>query len=128
MLNCLNLNFGVALHKHCLRTCVYDEANVCIKAKKGNKKGIKEQISKYKKDGFPGNYGLLEATVIISEINNPNASTIFNDWWQEYINTGSFRDQLSLPYTLWKKNIQIDAIGTLGNCVYTNKHFYILSH
>ncbi len=128
ILNSLNLEYGISLHMHSIRCDVYKEAKKCIKLKKGNKKKIRKQIKSYSKEEMPKNYGLLEATVILSEISNEKAKKIFNDWWNEYLTSESFRDQLSLPYVLWKNNIKIESIGTLGNSVYANEHFYITPH
>jgi len=128
MFNSLNLDYGISMHNHYLRNDVYDEANNCIKFKKGNKKYIKIQMKNYKENGFPNNYGLLEATIIVSDLNNVVAKGIFNDWWSELIGSKSMRDQLSLPYVLWEKNITIDKIGTLGNNEYANENFFIISH
>ena len=126
--NSLSLTYGISMHKHCLRNDVYDEAENCIKYKKGNKKFIKEQMRNYELAGFPHNYGLLEATIIISDTKNEYAKKIFEDWWSEFVNSKSMRDQLALPYILWKKGILVDDIGTLGENEYGNDSFMIFSH
>ena len=128
MFNSLNLDYGIAMHTHYLRNDVYDEAKSCIKFKKGNKSFIIKQMRKYKENGFPEQYGLLEATIIVSDVHNSMSKDIFDCWWNELVESQSMRDQLSLPYVLWKKNIKIDKIGTLGDNEYANTNFFIISH
>ena len=49
---------------------MFSEAEVCKLYKKGNKKGIDEQISRYKSEGFPKNFGLIEGSVIVRKLKN----------------------------------------------------------
>ena len=118
--NEINNKIGIAMHKHCCRNCIYDEAKILKIVKKGNLKKLDEQIQKYKNKRFPEKYGLLEANVIVTDLNNNYAKKIYNDWWEEFASTKSNRDQISLPYILWNNNVEIDKVGTLGNNVYDN--------
>ena len=38
------------------------------------------------------------------------------------------RDQLSLPYTLWKNNIKMNILTTLGDNVYKNPKIRKINH
>jgi hypothetical protein len=105
---------GVAMHRQSMRTCVYKEGKILVKLKKGNRRNIIEQLKKYRSDGFPKNWGLYEGCVIASDLRNSKSSEIFNLWWQEYLHSGSFRDQLSLPYVLWKNGYSASDIGDFG--------------
>lgn len=128
MINLLNPQIGLGLHKHARRDSIYNEAKVLNIYKKGNKNQINEQVSFYRKNKFPHKYGMLEATIIISEISNETAKQIMLEWWEEFFSRKSYRDQLSLPYILWKKNITIDDVGVLGNNLYKNPKFQIIEH
>ncbi|EPH66789.1 hypothetical protein D932_00011 [Enterococcus casseliflavus 14-MB-W-14] len=119
---------GLAFHRHFQRDCLYQEAEVLKLYKKGNATAIDEQIQRYKKVGFPINYGLPEATVIVSDLNNLNSKKVFNQWWEEFIKTGSFRDQLSLPYVLWKNNILVSEVTKLGKNLYRSAKISVKSH
>ncbi len=127
LINNLKLDYGVAFHSHVLRNCIYDEINACIKFKKGNKNRLLEQKEKYLKEKFPKDYGLLEATVIVSK-ENTISKEFFDSWWDNFINSKSYRDQIALPYTLWKMDLKTSEISTLGNNVYMNRYFYVKVH
>lgn len=116
---------GIALHKHRFRHCIYDEFEACKILKKGNQKHLQEQIEQYKKEGFPKKYGMAECGVIVLDLHNKMAKEIFNDWFLELLNTSSLRDQISLPFVLWKKNIQVEQITTLGNNIFQNPKIII---
>lgn len=117
---------GIAMHKHSIRNCIYEESKRCIEIGKGNKNGINNQIKKYKEEGFPKNFGLLEATIIVVDLKNDKAKVIFDAWWIEFCNTNSKRDQLSLPYVIWKLGYKMSDFGILGNNEYLNPKFRIV--
>lgn len=127
-INNINTKTGLAIHRHCGYDCIYEEVKNCIANGKGNSLNLKKQINRYKKQGFPRNYGLLECNVLVSDLNNNVAIDIFNNWWNEYIYTESKRDQIALPYTLWKNDIEINDIGNLGYNVNKNYKIKINSH
>lgn len=108
---------GIGMYVHNCRDCVYAEAKVCQLFRKGNKKKINEQICRYRQEGFPEHFGLREATVIVSDMANVTGRMIFDKWWEELIFSSSNRDQLALPYVVWKNNISFDDFGFLGNDV-----------
>jgi hypothetical protein len=46
---------------------------------------------------------------------------LFDDWWEE-VNKYSFRDQLSLPYVLWKHSIVPHSLNdNINKNIYINK-------
>jgi hypothetical protein len=44
------------------------------------------------------------------------------EWWKEFIEY-SKRDQISLPYVLWKNGIKINDVNELGKDLSTNYAF-----
>lgn len=124
----VNKEIGISLHKHQYRDCVYNEIEACKLLKKGNYKLLKEQVERYKAEGFPNNYGMLEGTVIVSDLNNDKATNLLNEWWEEFKNSESLRDQIALPYVLWRNNIKIDDVGNLGNNLYKNPKIRVYLH
>ena len=124
----INENVGIAMHKHQFRDCICDEIEVCKIKKKGNYKEMKRQVEKYVQNGFPKKFGMLEATIIVTDLKNKVAKKILNDWWDEFISTESLRDQISLQYIVWKNKLKIDDIGVLGNNLYRNPKFRINIH
>lgn len=119
---------GLAMHKHYARDCAYDEADICIYNGKGDKQAINEQMEEYEKDGFPRKFGLLEATIIVTDLKSINSKKIYDEWWREFYNTNSKRDQLSLPYILWKNKYIISDVGIIGENEYLNPKFRIKKH
>lgn len=124
----INPKVGMATHKHSCRKCVYDEVDVCRAVKKGNSEKLLTQFNKYKEEGFPKGYGLLECNVLVTNLDSEKAKFIYKEWWDELVDSGSGRDQTSLPYVCWKNNIEIDDIGTLGLNVYKNPKLKVYAH
>lgn len=124
----INKDIGISLHRHQFRDCIYNEIEACRLLKKGNYKLLKEQVEGYKKEGFPNNYGMLEGTVIVSDLNSDKATNLLNNWWEEFKNSESLRDQIALPYILWKNNIKIDEVANLGNNLYKNPKIRVYLH
>ena len=101
-INMINENVGIAMFKHHTRKCIYMEEKVLNIYGKGNKEKLECQVQKYRKDGFPENFGMLEGNVIVSDLKSINSMKILNEWWKEFKDSESLRDQISLPYELWK--------------------------
>lgn len=92
--------------KHPRRICAYEEASVCSRMRLDSTSVIKNQIDRYKSEGFPENFGLAMGGIIIRK-HNKKSKAISELWWEE-IKKGSNRDQLSFNYCLWKLNETID--------------------
>lgn len=119
---------GIAMHRHHARECAYQEALACHFYKRGNYDKILEQLDRFRKEGFPENYGLCEATVIVYDLKNPIAKKLSNQWWDEYIKSGTKRDQIPFPYILWKNGFKIEDVGDLGNDLMGNPKFLVIGH
>lgn len=128
MINVISPKFGFALHQHVSRDCVYDEVQSCKYAKKGRIEKLEEQVIRYRNEGFPSHYGLLEATVILTDLHSSVALDIQDKWWQEFTASESRRDQISLPYVLWKNNIMPSDINKLGCPIQQNPKFRKYNH
>ncbi len=118
-------SLGIALHKHCFRNCIYDELEACKILKKGNIFKLQNQIENYKKENFPSHYGMAECGLIITDLKEEVAKEIMRDWFLEFFHSSSLRDQIALPYILWKKNIKVEQITTLGNNIFQNPKMII---
>lgn len=128
MVNMVNEKTGLAFHRHNPRICIYDEVEACKIVKRGNIKLLEEQIKDYSKQGMPREYGLLEATIILSDLKNETSLHILDEWWKEYLKSGSKRDQIALPYVLWKLGYLIDDVGNLGYALNRNPKFRKVKH
>lgn len=117
----------IAIHKHQVRTCIYDEAKAIYAAGKATRKMLMAQTEKYKKDGFPTNFGLFETNIVIRKHNDLECKKIMEDWWNE-MSIWTKRDQLSFTYSLWKNDKTADYILSLGNNSRRNPFFIVDSH
>lgn len=100
-MNCRENNISLFLGKHPTRNCIYEEAKVVVKTKKDTADNVDPQIERYKKEGFPKNFGLSQNCIMIRRHNDKKCIETMNMWWEEVLH-GSYRDQLSLFYVLWK--------------------------
>jgi len=118
------LKSGFAALKHPKRNCLYAEARTCIAAGNDNPEIIAKQVTRYEQMGMPQNSGLMESGVLIRE-NNPEINEINESWWAE-IKEYSVRDQISLPFVLWRSGRAWDVIG--GGNVRQNHNFIFYRH
>ena len=107
---------GIAIHKHPLRSCIYEEGLRLIASKRGNidYQGLRRQMKRYLEDGMPREYGLFECTMIVRDNSNSIGKQITEEWFEEYLQ-GERRDQLSLTYVLWKNAIPSGDVGILND-------------
>jgi hypothetical protein len=96
-----NLDVDVIAYEHGPRSCLFEEAQFCLDRGVGVASDIERQIAAYRKRGMPEGFGLFEGNVIYRK---PEARQ-FNEFWWDQINTYSIRDQISMPYVLWRHNI-----------------------
>lgn len=126
--NKIDKNVGISMHSHSIRKCIYEEAEVLKLLKKGNINNIDKQMEKYRSNHYPVHNGLAEANVIVSDLKNDNAIKIFQEWWKEFLESASMRDQLSLPYVVWKCGYKMDQLISLGKNVYDNPKIVVRMH
>jgi hypothetical protein len=114
----------IALHKHYMRKCAYEEAVACGSLNLDDQETISKQMAKYYiREGYPRNNGLAECTIILRR-HTPKIEELNNLWWEE-ISNGSRRDQLSFNYCCWKLGIEYNKMeGT----VYNSPHFGYTRH
>lgn len=128
MIRNISKYYGVAFFKHGIRNSIFDEIQICKIIGKGNPNKLEEQSRRYKKKGMPDDYGMLECNIFVVDLKNEMSNDIMNCWWEEFYTSQSGRDQISLPYVLWKKRIPINAIGTLGNDMHTFAKVQLCMH
>jgi hypothetical protein len=101
---CLSKQRTFASFKHPDRNCTYEEANACIKLLKDHPDRLRMQVDSYRQDGFPAHYGLLE-TSCVARVQNAEVAQINESWWQQ-VAFWSCRDQVSLPYVIWRSRFK----------------------
>ena len=118
---------GLALHFHNQRDCIYDEYWAVKYKKKADPKVMKLQLDNYRNAGFPKHWGLFENTILIRNHHNIAIESLMQRWWLEYNNYPT-RDQLSLPYLVWKMGLKFNDICILGNNLSMNPRFNRKQH
>lgn len=118
-------NGVIAIPKHQDRNCAYAEARLCIKEGRVNKEITEQQMARYAADGFPEKFGLTENGIIFRRHYDQKVIMLMESWWGEYC-SGGRRDQLSLPYLIWKKNIGVALMAETARN--NNKYFRITLH
>lgn len=93
----------VAFHRHPQRDCVYAEALACIEREKDDPAVIARQVLGYAAEGFPAHGGLPATGVVLRR--HTRLVAAFNRRWEEELERGSRRDQLSVTYALDRTEI-----------------------
>jgi len=94
---------------HPRRSCVYEEAEACLRYKKDDIEKIKTQVREYRELGLESGAGLAETMLVITSPNRLETKLFFEQWWAELLKH-SKRDQLSLPYVLYKNKISYHSL------------------
>lgn len=100
----------IALYQHPYRDCSFAEAQECAAIGHDWLWRIKAQMESYRRQGYPEAAGLFEATVLIRAHHKASICALMADWWTEYVR-GVRRDQISLPFLLWKHGVQVCNLG-----------------
>lgn len=117
-------NREMLLFSHPERICLYEEADVCIEQKKDFEQDILSQINNYREEKIPENYGLFCGGILVRNHNLEKISNAMELWWQ-HINNYSVRDQISLPYVIYKAGLKVDLNPQY---IYSNEWFQISKH
>ena len=96
------------IRQHPARDCAYAEAAWLIKKGWFDEANISRQVEFYKKDGFPPHNGLYYSAHIFRR--HTKALREFSKLWWKQIEEFSYRDQISLPYAVWKHNVKVSFI------------------
>jgi hypothetical protein len=81
---------------------------------------VRNQVGKYIAEGIPYDFGMFASGFMIRD----NSLKDFELLWFDQVKNNSHRDQLSLPYALWKTGIKPSLIPwiTLNQYVTIGKH------
>lgn len=111
--------YDIAILKHRLRNCIYQEAEVCATRHLDSPALIHEQVQSYRKQNFTENQGLAEACLILRR-HNRAVENFNNAWWSEYCRY-SARDQISLMVAAQKSSVAIHLVTPVR---FENPYFY----
>lgn len=94
----------LVLHKHQFRNTARAEATECANINFDTPEVLLTQVAYYAKEGFRDNVGLYASSCMI--MRNTDACRQLSELWWEEICHWSRRDQVSLPYCLWRLGLQ----------------------
>ena len=121
----INSNKDIGLFKHSIRNNVYQEIDINL-ANNKIKKIDKDKILKfYKKNKYYSFNDLSENCVILRKHNSKKLFKTMTCWWR-LLRFFIKRDQISLPYTLWK--YKVSKIVFNVNLRKKNSYLYIFPH
>lgn len=115
-------SFVVPKHNCC--GCIYKEAETVLKQGKDSRDVVDAQMSEYRSEGFPEHFGMSENGIFIVR-NDEWSRGLMDMWWGE-IRDKSYRDQLSLPYCMWKYGS--DRVKWLPEMTYESAWFTKARH
>lgn len=120
-------NSAMATFENPHHDCIYTEGKYMVYYNRVNKKAIEKQVGDYCKDGFPAHYGMREFSIIYRNLHDEECYEMMKEWWH-HCNIYTMRDQISLPYILWKHGKNIDYIKSLGENWRWNPRFIFKEH
>lgn len=101
---------SIYVPQHPNRKCIYAESEAVIAMKKDTREIIKPQLDRYKSEGFPKDFGLLQSNIMIRKHNEKDCIKFMEEWFSE-VKNGSHRDQLSFNYVQWKnQDIKVEYL------------------
>jgi hypothetical protein len=117
----------MALFKHPWRTCAYAEIDECVRVGKIGEAEASKARSHLRLAGFPRDYGLWACGMVARRTHSNVLQAFVGPIWFE---TTSHlpRDQIWLPYVLWKIQKSINRVHTIDADIYNNKWFKFRRH
>jgi hypothetical protein len=96
---------GRYLFRHRRRTCAYREARVCMVRGRIPRKSYRQEVALMQAAGFPQEAGLYVNTVMVQRMGDAITDGM-NEAWLAHVSTLSGRDQISLPFEMWRAGLQ----------------------
>ena len=109
------------------RRCIGKEVYASIKSPKYRLEPLIPQVKSYIAEGFPKDFGLYMSGVIMFNIKDAKVIEFCELWHSEIIKHAVAvpQCQISLPYVLWKTEIQFDINS---DCIYDLRFYNIFHH
>lgn len=100
-------SLNITFKKHPVRDCYIDEAEACIRLRKGDPGLIYGQMTLYQIRGVPLKNGMFETGIIMRRFNE-KVVDFSNRWWDEVYNH-TCRDQISVVAVLFDTKLEIET-------------------
>lgn len=117
---------ALGIFRHPLRDSVAGEVEACIRnGKVEDPRPIRNEYQEYIADGFRDDLGLVEATILMKNHHHAGLDEAMALWHTLYARHLT-RDQISLPYVLWKTGLPCHYHP--GSFRDPNPHFGLYPH
>ena len=110
-----------------MHNCIYTEGRYMLFQGRVPKDMLNKQLDIYRNAGYPEHFGMREFSIIYRDHGCKECYDMMKEWW-EHVNKYTMRDQLSLPFILWKNSKTIDYIRCLGENWRWNPRFKQKEH
>jgi len=104
-------NAMLGLFKHRQRSNIFQEFEACKKLGKFKGREIdrtRVQLQSYQKEGMPADQPLMDNGIVFRWHRHPQLPISMSLWWEQ-MQRYSKRDQLGLPYVVWKNHISVET-------------------
>jgi O-antigen biosynthesis protein len=101
---------GIALIRHPVRDNILEEAEFSVELPRYRDLPMLGQVAHYRSKGFKDDWGLYAGTIIVRD-NAIRRIRCLNRLWMKANLRWTYKDQLSLPYLLWKLDIEPAVIS-----------------
>lgn len=94
---------------------IYNHIDYLIEYKVGGKENMlrwKDQLERY---GYPKGQGIMETCVLLTDLKNEECKSLYKEIFDKYLEVNTQRDQIIVPYILWRHSINMDVCTTLGD-------------
>lgn len=98
-----NTELDAIFCRHTERDTVQQEVKEVCRLRRDEPAKVMKQYKEYIDEGFPDNIPLIVASVQIRKTHSQPLQAMLDCWWNE-VKDKSYRDQISMPYAIWKTN------------------------
>ena len=99
----------IAFFPHPRRNCAYQEAEAVKALERDSSENVDALVRRLEAERFPREAGLVETGFIIRDHHDMHIVAAMDDWWT-MIRGESRRDQLSVNFVLWKRDLRYIAL------------------
>lgn len=115
---------GAVPHPH--RRTLREELETCIRLGKDDPETMRLQVARQEAEGVAPS-DLIESGLLLFDLRDPNLRPMLEDWWHR-IETGSRRDQLSLPMALGRSGLPWLRLTEPPDSLRSHPLFALVSH
>lgn len=123
-------NVAMICMKHPFRSTIFEEAERCEERglfDSQEKRLLQQQLSTYYADGMPPNQELSQNSILLRFHDAPGLDESMELWWHHLL-AYTRRDQISLPYILWKTELPAVLTDDIDLLIYIRRDLSSLRH